>query len=456
MFGFRAHVVLAALVWLALLGGGCFQVAGYDDFTFVEPYRGPLDDSGIDKIDLLFVIDNSRGTKDKHRILADTLAAFLERLLNPRCINVSTLEPVADVGPGEGALCGNGERREFAPVRDLHIGVITSSLGGQGGGLCTEPNSNDRGHLVSRGPTGAPVPTYRDFGFVAWDPEGRKSPPGEDDKTRLVDNLTSILHGVGEDGCGFEATLEAWYRFLVDPEPYDSIAITGGEAVPVGLDEELLIQRNRFLREDSLLAVVMLTDENDCSVDYAGTGYLATQFLVPETTEPYHLPRARAACQDDPSDPCCRSCNQEPGEGCDTSGDDCSPPDPEADPINLRCFDQKRRFGVDFLYPVSRYSDALTARQVPNRVGDPVDNPMLVGRPEGRVVLAGIVGVPWQDIARVNVGGEPDLSAGLDVLGNPVGGVMNSSELLAPRDSFTNTWEIILGDPERGSPRRTR
>ena len=29
------------------------------------------------------------------------------------------------------------------------------------------------------------------------------------------------------------------------------------------------------------------------------------------------------------------------------------------DALNLRCYEQKRRIGIDFLYPVRRYIDAL-------------------------------------------------------------------------------------------------
>jgi hypothetical protein len=52
------------------------------------------------------------------------------------------------------------------------------------------------------------------------------------------------------------------------------------------------------------------------------------------------------------------------------------------------------------------------------------------------------VGVPWQDIARCNAGGDPDLDSGLDGSGNPVGGLQSAAELAA-----LGTWDVILGDP---------
>jgi hypothetical protein len=75
------------------------------------------------------------------------------------------------------------------------------------------------------------------------------------------------------------------------------------------------------------------------------------------------------------------------------------------DAPNVRCYDQRRRFGLDFLYPVERYNDGLTKREVPNRAGELVENPIFASAPgvPGRephlVLLAGIVGGPWQDIA---------------------------------------------------------
>lgn len=434
-----------------LLGSGCFDVAGYDDFVFQPPLRGELEQTRIDRIDLLFVIDNSRGIGDKHDILRETLETFVGRLVNPRCVD---REGRPGAQPELGEACPAGERRELEPVRDMHIGVITSSLGGHGGDACAatlEPSENDRAHLVDRKAPGSSerVPTYEGLGFLAWDAAGSHDPPGETDLTRLVGNLSAIVDGVGEVGCGYEAPLEAWYRFLVDPEPYLDLEVVNDVTQLSGVDDVVLAQRAAFMRPDSLLAIVMVTDENDCSTRDGGTFHLSSQIFQPGTNNPYRLPKARAACAVDPNDACCRSCGQNPGDGCDTSQDDCNTPlDPIDDSINLRCFDQKRRFGIDFLYPVDRYVTGLRAQKIPNRTGELVDNPLLSGRPAGRVVLAGIVGVPWQDIARTNAEGEPDLVGGLDVLDNVVGGVKNASELLLPVAGFQSAWDIILGDPD--------
>jgi hypothetical protein len=100
------------------------------------------------------------------------------------------------------------------------------------------------------------------------------------------------------------------------------------------------------------------------------------------------------------------------------------------DPINLRCFDQKRRFGVDLLYPVERYVDALTEPVVTLRDGSAAPNPIFAGgRSPELVLLAGIVGVPWQDIAVTPT----VLASGY-----------------RPGDQID--WSLVLGDPDAGTP----
>ncbi|MBI4700156.1 MAG: hypothetical protein HY744_03140, partial [Deltaproteobacteria bacterium] len=185
-----------------------------------------------------------------------------------------------------------------------------------------------------------------------------------------------------------------------------------------------------------------------------GQYYFAAQIYAPGSqSAPYHLPKPRAACAKDPNDACCRSCGQAAGEGCDSGKDDCSGSlAPEDDQINLRCFDQKRRFGINFLNPIDRYVTGLTSQVVPDSKGQTVPNPVFQDlnpsdeisnvRDPGLVFVAGIVGVPWQDIARKNSKGEPDLIEGLNKEGQPVGGFQNAEEL-----SDSGTWDIILGDP---------
>jgi hypothetical protein len=428
---------------IALLLSGCFEVAGYGDFSFsdpvpVTPVRTRIERDRIEKIDLLLVVDNSRGVGDKQVALEATVAPFLASFLDPPCLFEGT--PVMEQ-PAPDEPCPEGSAREIKPVLDVHVGIIHSSLGGHGGDACSgmlSPSENGKGHLQPGSAT-----DYQDLGFLAWDPAEQKAPPGETDVDAFTEQVLVMLGSIDSLGCGYEAQNEAWYRFLVEPDPYDVIEIQDDQAVLLGTDQVVLDQRASFLRDDSLVVIAVMSDENDCSTRDGGQYFFAAQVYQPGTNTPYHLPKPRAACAVDPNDPCCTSCGQSPGVGCDTSADDCSGPLEAADDhVNLRCFDQKRRFGIDFLWPIDRYVTGLTASEVTDRYGNVVPNPLLRDRDPSRVVLTTIVGVPWQDVARRDGSGSPDLLAGLDAAGQLAGGFMNGAEL-----QQNGVWEVILGDP---------
>ena len=458
-----AAVVAAGMLGVLAVAPGCLDrpVAPQQPSTTkisTQLYRA----SKIDKIDLLFMIDNSASMADKQQILAKAVPDLVDRLVEPRCIDANS----AEVAAGADGKCPSGSKREFEPVNDIHIGIISSSLGGHGADTCAPGPSGgynerqeDMSHLIQRKcadaacTSFAAADTYMNKGFLYWDPK-QKGPnkdgqnPGDSDRTTIKNKFQALVEGTGQDGCGFEASLEAWYRFLVDPAPFAKIVPTdcgtgqpadgGGCRGPDGnVDETVIAQRHDFLRPDSLLAVVMLSDENDCSVMEGGQGFLATQAY--SGMSPFHLPRGTSACIDDPNSPQCTSCGVPGHEGdseCQKGGFN-----EDEDALNLRCYRQKQRFGMDFLYPIRRYAYGLTQTTFKpqpycDNAGDPrcnewdsaafpsgvtngdfnpvfcteyekdangVDNRKLcktVLRDPKLVFLAGIVGVPWQDIAR--------------------------------------------------------
>ncbi|WP_437707290.1 hypothetical protein WMF45_26515 [Sorangium sp. So ce448] len=482
-----------ATVWLwtaaAAVSGGCAQVIGaewgkYEQGAPEGTNLERLMQYSVDKIDVLLAIDNSNSMADKQAILANAIPDLVQGLVNPRCIHKSGTMPPTTVGsPNE--ECPQGYMREFAPVKDIHIGIISSSLGGHGSGACqgtTSASNVDMAHLLARSnESSIDLPTYLNRGFLAWDPDqkldGEPEIPDPNDgeaditvdsnadlnTTSLVGQLTAMVQGTGQTGCGFEAQLESVYRFLVDPEPYETIGIDAqANIVVTGEDAVVKQQRADFMRASSLLAIILLTDENDCSIREEGRNY-----LVAETGPGFRLWRPRTECARDPGDKCCRSCSQKQ-DGC-PKDDTCMGADgnaarlsPAEDPVDSRCWDQKRRFGFDFLYPIDRYRRAFTEAQIPNRKGELVPNPIFSDpnpedldsnvRDPGLVFFAGIVGVPWQDIARQNAQGQPDLLNGLNQDGEPVGGFKNSDELSAPVAGAASTWELILGDPAKYQP----
>jgi len=416
------------------------------------------------RMDLLLAIDNSRSMADKQQILARTVSDLVQGLVNPPCTDPTGAQPPTQ--PADPAdACPSGLVRAFTPLTDIHIGVISSSLGGHGSDSCapndqtscgsgvTNTTNNDAGHLLSRldACTAGQATTYLGKGFLAWDPLQKLMPPGESQVNDnmgggLAPTLRDMVVGVGQIGCGYESQLESIYRFLVDPEPYQSISLVNNIATPTGIDATVLTQRADFLRPDSLLTIAMLSDENDCSTKEYGQFYTSNQLR--NGASPFHLPRPRSECATNPNDPCCLSCGQNQGT---------CPPDPSCsmnngflteveDNINLRCWDQKRRFGIDFLYPIDRYQQAFMSTMVTNRAGELVPNPIFMDlnpndpitavRGPERVLFTGIVGVPWQDIAR----DKNDASKGFK----------DADELNASVAGVGTTWDLILGDPGNG------
>jgi len=233
-----------------------------------------LKQTSVDKIDMLLMIDNSSSMADKQAVLAAAVPDLVTGILNPKCVDPSgQAVPNQPAGPTQD--CPQGSQREFPPVLDIHVGIITSSLGTFGAFACSDPSVavcsdlDDHAHLVTRttpcDPSKGDVPTYQSEGFLAWDPKGTDKPAGIADIGTFTTGLTDLVTGTGQDGCGFEQQNEAWYRFLVDPAPANSFTFNG-DVQKIGTDADLLTQRGEFLRPDSLLAIVVLTDETDVSI----------------------------------------------------------------------------------------------------------------------------------------------------------------------------------------------
>src|SRR5262249_28290430 len=145
--------------------------------------------------------------------------------------------------------------------------------------------------------------------------------------------------------------LESWYRFLAQPDPFDKITHVGGKVTLDGVDGTILKQRADFLRPDSLLAVIVVTDEDDSTVDpmaLGGQGWAYMNFSFPGGPGP--APKGTAACATDPNSADCTSCYFKPSDSA------CNPVfyDAADDSLNVRPIHMKQRFGVDPQFPVSR------------------------------------------------------------------------------------------------------
>jgi hypothetical protein len=444
----------AGLAGLGVMLGGGAVTAGCLDRPVAPAvpktsnvYVDEIRQTAVDKIDLLFMIDNSISMADKQAILAEAVPLLVERLITPICVD-NEGNPTTGNANNQGSCGGNGVA-EFNPIRDIHVGVITSSLGSHGAvgpkDVCVAAEDDDHAHLLGQIRPG--LTPYDGNGFLKWDTTdpAKYSPAGDSNGEMFKTKFTAMVTASGEKGCGYEASLESWYRFLIDPEPPASVVVPMGQstAVVMGVDEVVLEQRRNFLRPDSLVAVVMLSDENDCSIQDEGYGWLIARAAP--------MYRSTSQCLTNPNDKCCQSCGEQ------TANDSCPAiaSDSECqkgtsltgmgeDDLNLRCWQQKRRFGFELLYPTTRYADGLRSPVVPKRsTNELVQNPLFAAsdgktpRDKGLVFLAGIVGVPWQDIAD-----EASLA----------GGGLRYLTAQQMTSSMPNRWDVILGDPKASPP----
>jgi hypothetical protein len=416
-----------------VLATGCVvteaQVLTTPQSAEVQTWNGPGDPPLVpaSKVDLLLVVDNSNGMKDKSQKLSTSIKGLLQSV---------------------------------AKVGDVHVGVITTSLGGQGGDVCDErrnPKLNERAHLRNTDENGVVV-VGAESGVLSY-LAGASATTGAPNLDVFADRVASVVRGVGESGCGFEAQLEAMHRFLVEPKPAMNVRISDSRTAELeGLDTDVLAQRKLFLRPDSALVIVMVSDEDDGSLNpmsLNGQGWAFASSEFPgsmvrrgpgnDTT----APKPTTACASNPASEACTSC----GISCDPTKPECQQAKQDAncnaspvpgrtgfgydgyyapaeDGLNVRFHRMKERFGVDPLFPIQRYIDGLTSATAPGDGG--CRNPIFAAS-------------------------LPDAAAGDDVCTRPRG--MRSTELvlftviggLPPAlASATPDWTLLLGaNPEQ-------
>jgi hypothetical protein len=158
-------------------------------------------------IDFLFVIDNSGSMSGEQDSLALNFPLLMDALDDP--------------------LLG---------LPSVHIAVVTTdvSTAPYVGGRCVD--GGDKGDMVAsgvgcQGPSGSFI---RDI--------GREDGSRDRNYTGDLSEVFSCIARVGIEGCGFEQSLEAM-RLALDNNP----------------------NNEGFLRDDALLAIVFITDEDDCS-----------------------------------------------------------------------------------------------------------------------------------------------------------------------------------------------
>lgn len=175
----------------------------------------------VSTVDLLLAIDNSGSMGQEQATLATNLPDFIT------------------------TLASRG-------VRDLRVGVVSSDMGTGGFTIptCSEPNFGDDGILspqvMGAGCTAIPSGEPPFLGFR----------PAEGGSAAGFASEVACIANLGTQGCGFEQQLDALLKAVV-PES-SPITFVNGSRGHGSTNQD-------FLREESILAVLVLTDEDDCS-----------------------------------------------------------------------------------------------------------------------------------------------------------------------------------------------
>jgi len=186
-------------------------------------------------IDILFVIDNSLSTADKQALFATNFPAFvniLDTKFGQGRPNLHIGVVSTTVGTGSSVNLGSS-CPETAPGDDgkFHNAMVGASSGGTVGTTSCSSCTITGSFITDIASGGSRQTNYNCPGGSGTDPN----------------NLTAALPcmaEIGTSGCGFEAQLEAMKR-----------ALDGSQSSNAG-----------FIRNGAYLGVIILTDEDDCSI----------------------------------------------------------------------------------------------------------------------------------------------------------------------------------------------
>ena len=192
----------------------CSLAAGCNDHTIAgvvpRPTKAETHDvpvNGNRKLDLLFVIDDSGSMKAEQDSLRAHFKDFITRL---------------------SAIDGG--------LPDVHIGIISTDVGtGPNNDICSP--LGDDGHLLTHACAGL------DAGASFLSDQSIEGGRVRN-YTGNLEDVFACMADLGVKGCGAEQPLESM-RLALDPARHTNPG---------------------FLRDDSLLAVVIISDEDDCSI----------------------------------------------------------------------------------------------------------------------------------------------------------------------------------------------
>lgn len=217
-----------------------------DDWHDVQ--HDPPDPPEVAPLDVLFVVDNSAQTADMQLRLGQAMAGFVESFGDAER-SVQVMFTTTDVG---NPLCSPFQPVGYTPAAGAPTTTGCNARIDDFTGLGGSPEVRDE--VCSEL---CPFDITPSDPFVAFDPGTGDHNVGNG---TVVEALRCLLPQ-GINGCGYEAPLEAMARALRSDAPHNS-----GD--------------RPFLRPDADLAIVILTNETDCSVDDLSFGQDMTYWNV--------------------------------------------------------------------------------------------------------------------------------------------------------------------------------
>ena len=209
-----------------------------------EPTTWIVGDVALDEVDLVIEVDDSRSTLTQQVTLSRELGDLARMLTS-------------------GDVDGDGTP-EHAPIRSVHVGVITPDLGS---GPAMPEWGVVEGCAAGQGDDGVLLRAPRLPECTASHPSGivELTPESDPEASRAT---LRCLTELGTNGCNFEQQLEAALRALSPSSPTDFVASRYEPPTfepPAGHTDAAGMNAG-ILRPHSVLGVLVSTDEDDCSV----------------------------------------------------------------------------------------------------------------------------------------------------------------------------------------------
>ncbi len=275
-----------------------------------SPDAGVGDNSGalgpVTAVDVLVVVDNSGSMANEQAKLQRELPRLVQILISGDKYAGETAPP--EVPP---------EQRFFNPVKSLHLGLVSTNMGGVESipsnsleAVVSCSNLGDDGqlqHNTSVATTGvvesrggrnpefpgfewgevviAPDPTcaieaplYHEYEAVEGDAAGNQVRAAA-----LADSFRCAAR-LGVRGCPFEQPLEAMWKALAPSDGRGDLFTFMDQSKGHGST-----LHQGFLRSEAALAVVIITDEDDCSITETGRGLFALDLDAKDEYGPINL-----------------------------------------------------------------------------------------------------------------------------------------------------------------------